>query len=352
MAAQPIRRTCTCPAKRFLTLDSSGNLYIADTGDNTVREITTNGVITTLAGDGLPSYSGDARFVAVNAELHSPEGVAVDASGNVYIADTANGYIREITRTTGIINFIAGDGSIGYSGDGALANVAGLDEPWAIALDSASPPNVYFTEPEDGRVREITTATGKISTVAGNGVFGFSGDGSAATGAMLHLPVGLAIDSSGNLYLGDSYNNRVRKVTGTTISTIAGSGVLSYSGDGGAATSAQLNTPEAVAVDASGNVYIADTVNNVVREVTAKGVISTIVARHWNRRLRRRWRRGNFGDAQFAARRGRGCLRQRLRLRYSQSRACARFPAGPLQPLPAAPRRAMRAMAQPQPARR
>jgi trimeric autotransporter adhesin len=256
-----------------LALDSSGNLYIADTGDNSIREITTNGIINTIAGDGLPSYSGDT-FQASTAELHSPEDVAVDSSGNVYIADTGNAYIREITASTGIINFIAGDGSIGYSGDGAAANLAGLIEPFAIALDASG--NVYFTEPEDGRVREITISTGKISTVVGNGNLGFSGDGSAATGAMMHLPTGLAIDSSGNLYIADSLNDRVRKVAGTTISTIAGSGVFSYSGNGGPATAAQLNSPEAVAVDAAGNVYIADTANNVVRQISANGVINTI----------------------------------------------------------------------------
>jgi trimeric autotransporter adhesin len=258
-----------------LAVDPSGNLYIADTGDNVIREVTTNGIINSIAGDGLPSYFGDG-FLAVNAELHSPEDVALDSASppNVYIADTANAYIREVTTSTGIINFIAGDGSVGYAGDGAAANVAGLDEPWSIALDSSG--NVYFTEPEDGRVREITIANGKINTVAGNGVLGFSGDGGAATSAMLHLPYGLAIDSSANLYIGDTLNNRLRKVTGTNISTIAGNGVLSYAGDGGLATAAQMNTPEAVAVDASGNLYIADTVNNVVRQISTKGVITTI----------------------------------------------------------------------------
>jgi len=256
-----------------LALDSGGNVYIADTGDNSIRKVTTDGIINTIAGDGLPSYSGDT-FQASTAELHSPEDVAVDSSGNVYIADTGNAYIREITVSTGIINFIAGDGSIGYAGDGAAANLAGLIEPFAIALDSSG--NVYFTEPEDGRVRKITISTGDISTVVGNGNLGFSGDGSAATSAMMHLPTGLAIDSSGNLYIADSLNNRLRKVAGTTISTIAGSGGFSYSGDGGPATAAQLNAPEAVAVDVSGNVYIADTANNVVRQVSTKGVISTI----------------------------------------------------------------------------
>jgi trimeric autotransporter adhesin len=256
-----------------LTVDSTGNVYIADTGDNTIRKVTTDGNINTIAGDGLPSYAGDG-FEAVTAELHSPEDVALDSAGNVYIADTGNAYIREITVSTGIINFIAGDGSIGYSGDGGLANIAGLIEPFSIALDASG--NVYIAEPEDGRIREVTISTGKISTVVGNGNLGFSGDGAAATSAMMHLNTGLAIDSSGNLYIADSLNNRVRKVAGTTISTIAGSGGYSYSGDGGPATAAQLNTPEAVAVDAAGNIYFADTANNVVREISSKGVINTI----------------------------------------------------------------------------
>ncbi len=212
-----------------------------------------------------------------------------------------------------------------------MANVAGLDEPYAIALDSANPPNVYFAEPEDGRVREITISTGKINTVVGNGVFGFSGDGSAATGAMLHLPTGLSIDSSGNLYIADSpeqphtqsggrhhfhhrrqrrselfgrrrlrdfgateypeavavdasgnmyiadtVNNVVREIsTKGVISTIAGNGTAGFGGDNGAATSAMLSSPQGIAVDASGNVYVADTANARVRKISG-GTITTV----------------------------------------------------------------------------
>ena len=256
-----------------LALDSKGNLYIADTGDNLIREVTTDGIINSIAGDSLPGYSGNGAS-PINAEVHSPEDVAVDSSGNVYIADTANAYIRKITPSNNQINFIAGNGSVGYAGDGGLATSAGLIEPFALALDSNG--NVYLTEPEDGRIREITISNNDINTVVGNGILGFAGDGGSALKAEIHQASGIAIDSSGNLYIADSLNNRIRKVSGGTISTIAGSGAFSYSGDGGPATSAQLFGPQATAVDAAGNLYIADTNNNVVREVNAKGVISTI----------------------------------------------------------------------------
>ncbi|MGA3017523.1 MAG: IPT/TIG domain-containing protein [Bryobacteraceae bacterium] len=268
-----------------VAVDSGGNVYIADTGDNLIRKVTTDGLINSIAGDSYPSYLGDG-FLAVTSELHSPEDVAVDSSGNVYIADSANAVIREITASTGIINYIAGSvaapasgavtgtPAIGYSGDGAAANLAGLVTPFALALDSSG--QVFFAENGDSRIRKIDTK-GNISTIAGNGTAGFSGDGSAGSGAELNFPTGVAVDSSGNVYIADLVNLRIRKLTsGGTISTVAGNGKYSYSGDGGQATSAQLNTPQAVASDSSGNVYIADTVNNVVRKVTASGVISTI----------------------------------------------------------------------------
>jgi uncharacterized protein (TIGR03437 family) len=268
-----------------VAVDNKGNVYIADTGDNLIREVTTDGLIQSIAGDSYPNYLGDG-FLAVNSELHSPEDVAVDSSGNVYISDSANAVIREITASTLIINYIAGSvtapttgqitgtPNIGYSGDGAAANLAGLVTPFGMTVDSTG--QVYFVENGDSRVRKIDTK-GNISTIAGNGTAGFSGDGSAGSNAELNFPTGVAVDSSGNVYIADLVNLRIRKLTSSgTISTAAGNGNFSYSGDGGQATSAQLNTPQAVATDSNGNLYIADTANHVVRKVTAAGVISTI----------------------------------------------------------------------------
>jgi uncharacterized protein (TIGR03437 family) len=253
-----------------VAVDSNFNVYIADTGDNTIREVTTDGNIATIAGDSFPSYQGDAGL-AISAELHSPEDVAVDSSGNIYVADTANAYVRKIT-TDGNINYIAGDGTIGFAGDGGYATSAGLIAPFALAVDSSG--NVYFAENGDSRIRRIDAKSLDISTVAGNGTPGFLGDGSTATNAELNSPTGLALDSSGNLYIADSLNCRIRKVASANISTFAGNGTLSYSGDGSAASKAQLNTPQGVAADSFGNLYIADTLNNVVRKVSPNGIIS------------------------------------------------------------------------------
>ena len=266
-----------------LAVDSSNNLYIADTADNSIREVTTDGNINTIAGSGYGGYAGDGAL-AVDSTLNHPEDVAVDSSGNVYIADTANALIRKIT-TDGNINFIAGNvtttsgisvPNTGYSGDNGVATSAGLIEPYGVAVDGAG--NVYIAEPTDGRIRQINTK-GYMYTIVGNGTLGFTGDGGKATSAELNRPYSVALDPSGNLYIADALNNRVRAVAGAgsgNITTVAGNGGFSYSGDGGPATQAQFNGPRAVAVDTAGNFYIADTANNVVRKVTAGGSVSTI----------------------------------------------------------------------------
>ena len=256
-----------------VAVDSSGNVYIADTGDNLVRLVAPSGIISTFAGIGYPGFGGDAG-AATAGSLNHPEDVAVDSSGNVYIADTLDAAIREVTISNGNINTVAGNSAtIGYSGDGAAATSAGLIEPFAVAVDSGG--NFYIAESADGRIRKVDTK-GNISTIAGNGTLGFSGDGSTATNAQLQLPTGVAVDSSGNVYIADSHNARIRKLAGGNLTTVAGNGNVSYAGDGGPATKAELNAPQAVAVDNAGNLYIADTANHVVREVTAAGTISTI----------------------------------------------------------------------------
>jgi trimeric autotransporter adhesin len=217
-----------------------------------------------VAGTGSSGYSGDGGQ-ATSAALNSPYGVAVDASGNIYIADTYNYRIRIVTKSTGIISTVAGTGSYGYSGDGGQATSAALDYPCGVAVDASG--NIYIADTYNYRIRMVTKSTGIISTVAGTGSYGYSGDGGQATSAALNSPYGVAVDASGNIYIADTYNYRIRIVTKSTgiISTVAGTGSYGYSGDGGQATSAALRSPYGVAVDASGNIYIADTYNHRIR---------------------------------------------------------------------------------------
>jgi sugar lactone lactonase YvrE len=255
-----------------VAVDAAGNLLIADTGNNRIRRVDgATGVITTVAGTGptgseAGSFSGDGG-PAVNANLRFPSSVAVDASGNLYIADGGNHRIRRVDSVTGIITTAAGSGSFGFSGDGGPATDAQL-APSDIAVDASG--NLFIADANNNRIRRVDGATGVITTVAGTGTAGHSGDGGPATSASLFSPRGVAVDAAGNLFFAVA-SNRIRRVDAATgiITTVAGSGASGFSGDGGPAISASLFGPAGVAVDAAGNLFIADFRNNRIRRVEA-----------------------------------------------------------------------------------
>ena len=248
-----------------VAVDRAGNLYIADTYNNRIRKVNTAGIITTAAGNGEARFSGD-NIVATGTSLFAPFGLAVDRAGDLYIADTSNQRIRKVSAA-GVITTVAGNGIEGFSGDGGAAVRASLDFPTGVVVDDAG--NLLITDQSNHRIRKVNTA-GIISTIAGNGSDNFSGDDAAATKASLNLPVGAAVDAVGNLYIADSSNHRIRTVNSAgIIMTVAGNGIGGFSGDGGAAVSASLSSPGGVAEDAAGNLYIADTLNNRIRKVNA-----------------------------------------------------------------------------------
>ncbi|WP_460945226.1 NHL repeat-containing protein [Spirosoma daeguense] len=252
-------------------LDGSGNLYIADSGNSRVRKVSSSGVITTIAGTGSFGFSGDGGL-ATAAQLNGVYGTTVDGSGNLYIADANNHRIRKVS-TTGVITTVAGAGSVGYNGDGILATSAQLNYPSSVAVDGAG--TLYIADRFNHRVRKVST-TGIITTVVGTGISGFSGDFGDATSARLSSPYSVAIDGSGNLYIADQYNHRIRMVSSGMITTVAGTGFAGYSGDGGVATSAQLNLPYGIALDGGNNLYITDRNNQRIRKVNSAGIITTV----------------------------------------------------------------------------
>lgn len=268
---------------RHIALDTAGRVYVADTGNHCIRMIDTNGNVTTVAGRcGYSGYYGDG-LLATNllTRLDTPTSVAVDDSGNIYIADTFNCAIRKVDATTKIISRVAGKfpKDCDYSGNGVPATSAKLDNPYGVKVNAG---NIYIADYNNNRIRRIDPA-GTITTVAGSWSTGYSGDGGPATSASLNGPIDVFVDA-GNIFIADLGNNCVRKVDGQTsiIATFAGSCThAGYSGDGGPAVSALLGAPRGISGDAAGNVYIADRDRHVIRVVSGqdasrKGYIYTL----------------------------------------------------------------------------
>jgi sugar lactone lactonase YvrE len=260
-------------ANNAVAINSSDNIFIADTQNSVIRMFS-GGTVTTVAGTGSAGHSGDGG-AATSAQLNLPQGVAFDvAGGRLLIADTANHAIRAL-GPDGVLRGVVGSGSAGYKGDGGVATAAQLQSPAAVAADYAG--NIYIADTGNNVVRRVTPG-GVITTIAGIGTVGYAGDGAAASVAQLSAPAGLAVDTAGHLYIADTGNNVVRMVSLVTnvIITVAGTGSSGFSGDGAAASAAQLNAPRALALDAAGELYIADTGNDVVRIVHSDGTIATL----------------------------------------------------------------------------
>lgn len=246
-----------------IAVDAAGNVFITDQGNYSVRKVNTSGIINTIAGIGSPGTGGDGG-PATAASFKGPIGIAVDNAGNVYIGDQVARTIRKI-NPAGIITKFAGNGTYGYSGDGGPAVSAELSNTWGLATDAAG--NVYICDGDNNCVRKVNTS-GIISTVAGNGIMGGGGDGLPATDCNLNQPTGVYVDGAGNIYISDCHNNRIRKVnTAGIIHTIAGNGATGFAGDNGPATDAHLYHPTSVTVDGNNNIYLADLDNIRIRKI-------------------------------------------------------------------------------------
>ncbi len=274
--------SATLKAPAGIAIDSSGNIYVADTNNNRIRKVTvSNGIISTIVGTGYTSFSGD-NGAATAATVFYPFGVSTDTTDNIYIADYGHYNIRKVT--SGIITTFAGSNTAGFAGDGGYATSAQLDRPHKVAFDSSG--NVYIADYGNNRVRKVDIVSNIISTFAGSTTStAFSGDGGPATSAIFYYIYGIALDSSDNLYIADAGNNRIRMVTSSTgiVSTICGLSTYGWFGDGGLAINAILNFPMGVTVDTEDNIYISDSGNNAIRKITASdGVIQTIAGSSTN----------------------------------------------------------------------
>jgi len=273
-----------------MAVDGVGNIFIADQGNNVVRKISVSGVISTFAGTGEAGYGGNGG-AATAAKLNNPMGLAADADGNIYIADNGNNVVR-VVNTAGIIKNFAGTGASGYSGDGDTAHYGTLRLPQALAISATG--DLFIAEGGNHIIRKVAAGTRIMSTVAGTGAAGNMGDGGSALAARLNTPSGVAVSASGDIYIADVLNNKVRKVDGSTgvITTFAGTGMSGNSGDNGPAASATFSFPSSVSLDMSGNVYITDRGNHNLRMVEPSGIVRHIAGQSVN---------GYSGDGDLAA---------------------------------------------------
>jgi sugar lactone lactonase YvrE len=261
-------------APEDVVLSPSGDLYVADTGNHVIRMVSAaSGAITRVAGTGAPGMEGNGG-PAGDARLAGPRGVAMDASGSLYLADSGNNRVCRVTAGAGILVVVAGTGAAGYSGDGGPARGAKLWGPQDVAL--AANGDLYVADTRNHAVRLVAAATGVITTVVGTGTAGFAGDGGPAAAALLDAPTSLDVAKSGDLYVADSGNHRIRRVVAGSgaIGTIAGSGAAGDAGDGGPSTGASLDAPRGVAVSPAGPYFVTDPIHHRVRKV--EGVLSVV----------------------------------------------------------------------------
>jgi Secretion system C-terminal sorting domain/NHL repeat len=256
-----------------VVFDAVGNMYVAEYTGHKVRKVTPSGIISTIAGNGVSGYTGDGG-PATAALVSRPSKILIDATHNIYFADIDNNCVRKIS-STGIISTVAGNGTGGFSGDGGAATAAHLFHPTGVALDASG--NLYIADYDNNAVRKVNAISGIITTIAGTGVAGNTGDGGMATAAKLHQPWGVTLDGTGNIYIADMVNHRIRVVAPSGIITnFAGTGTPGFFGDGGPATAAQFYQPADVLFDQSGNTYIADQLNNRTRKISSTGIITTV----------------------------------------------------------------------------